>query len=518
MSFERDMTTPLDDLARVSKSATHYSSMSAPGPTDGTVELPTVSQSFRSPARNILLHWSRGAFRVAALLAADITAFILLRSAVRALRSGAMSGFGVSTSLVNLVFPRGFLHVGQFIVALIIGLTLSGSYGPAEARRNPSRLFAGAGFAALLTLYGSFRTEPFWLVLLQVVVLALVFGMTLTAFHLIVDRIASVLWTGPPPARTIVILGERQGRDDAFELEAMLRSGSRFEVLETFPVQLGDGFGTSLAEAIDSQGVDTVAMIGQTPETSYSEIVDVSLTHGCRLLTTPRTSGVAPRSVLIDGVRFVELTAPSLKAPQWFAKRLMDIVGSLIFLALVSPVLIVAAIAVKVDSPGPVLFSQPRYGRAGRLFGFLKLRTMRVDAEEVLQADSELLAIYEKNSHKLPFDLDPRLTRVGRILRRWSIDELPQLFNVLAGDMSLVGPRPITPPELQQYYSQKHALLFLCVRPGLTGRWAVSGRAEVGYPRRATLELEYVRNWSVIGDLEILLKTGRVVLRGGGAH
>ena len=115
-------------------------------------------------------------------------------------------------------------------------------------------MFAGAGVAALLTLYGSFRTEPFWLVLLQVVVLALVFGMTLTAFRLIADRIAAVLWTGPPPARTIVILGEGQGMDAVSDLEAMFRSGSRFEVLQTFPVGHGDGLGTSLAEAIDSQG------------------------------------------------------------------------------------------------------------------------------------------------------------------------------------------------------------------------------------------------------------------------
>ena len=512
------MTNPLEDLVRVSEGASHSSSESVPDFADGAVERPTVSRPGRSPARNIFLHWSRGAFRVAALLAADITAFVLLRAALRSLRSGALSGFAGPSALANMVFPRGYLHVGQLIVALIIGLTLSGSYGPGDARRNSSRLFAGVGLAVLLTLYGSFRTEPFFLVLLQVVVTALLFGVTLTAFRLIAYRVAAVMWTGPPPVRTIVILGEEQGMGAAFDLEAIFRSGSRFEVVETFPVQLGDGLGTSLAEAIDSQGVDTVAMIGKFSGTSYSEIVDMSLTHGCRLLTTPRSSGVVPRSVFIDGVRFVELTAPSLKALQWVAKRLMDIIGSLIFLALVSPVFLVAVIAVKVDSRGPVFFSQPRYGRAGRLFGFLKLRTMRVDAEEVLRSDSELLAIYEKNSHKLPFDVDPRLTRVGRILRRWSIDELPQLFNVLAGDMSLVGPRPITPPELQQYYSQKHALLFLCVRPGLTGRWAVSGRADVGYPRRAMLELEYVRNWSVIGDLEILLKTGRVVLRGGGAH
>ena len=512
------MATPLEDLVRVSEGQARESSPSAQDPPEGVVETPTVSRPFRSPARNIFLHWIRGALRVAALLAADITAFVLLRTAVRMMRSGALSGYGVSAAFVNMLFPRGFLHVGQFIVALIIGLTLAGSYGPGDARRHSSRLFAGAGFAALLTLYGSFRTEPFWLVLLQVTSLALVFGLTLTAFHSIVDRIAALIWSGPPPARTIVILGTSESLGAEFNVEATFHSRTGFEVIERLPMQPGNDFGTLLREAIDSQGVDTVVMIGGFPGKSYSEIVDVSLAHGCRLITTPNTSGAVPRSIFIDGAHLVELTAPSLKAPQWVAKRLMDIVGSLIFLTLVSPVLVAAAIAVKVDSPGPVLFRQPRYGRAGNLFGFLKLRTMRVGAEEVLRADSELLAIYEENSHKLPLDVDPRLTRVGRFLRRWSIDELPQLFNVLAGDMSLVGPRPITPPELQQYYSQEHALLFLCVRPGLTGSWAVSGRADVGYPRRAMLELEYVRNWSVLGDLAILLRTGRVVLRGGGAH
>ena len=510
------MTTPLEDLARVSESATHHSSRSAPGPTDAPVELPTVSRPFRSPASNMLLHWSRGALRVAALVAADITAFVLLRSAVRALRSGAMSGLGVSSTLVNMVFPKGFLHVGQFIVALIIGLTLSGSYGPGEPRRNSSRLFAGAGFAALLTLYGSFRTESFWLVLLQVVVLALVFGMTLTAFHSIIDRIASVIWTGPPPARTIVILGEGQGMGDAFDFKAMLRSGSRFEVVETFPVQLGDGLVTSLAEAIDSQGVDTVAMIGKMPGTSYSEIVDVSLTHGCRLLTTPRTSGVVPRSVLIEGVRFVELTAPSLKAPQWFAKRLMDIVISSIGLIVMSPIIVALALWIRLDSEGGALFSQDRLGRGGRLFRCLKFRTMRSDAEDLLRSQPDLYELYIANDFKLPEGLDPRITRSGWFLRKTSLDELPQLWNVLKGDMSLVGPRPIVPDEIVHYDGVSSLLLSL--RPGMTGKWTVGGRSSVAYPKRADMELEYIRNWSVLGDLEILLRTGRVVWKRGGAH
>ena len=512
------VTTPLEDLLQVSESVTQSSSNTLSSHPDGAVETPTASRIFRSPARNIFVHWRRDAIRIVALATADATAFVLLRFGLRSLRTGALSGLSGLSAFTNTVFPRGYLHVGQLIIALIIGLTLSGSYGPGDARRDPARLFAGVGLAVLLTLYGSFRTEPFFLVLLQVIVTALLFGVTLTAFRLIINRIVEVMWTGPPPARTIVILGESQDMGSAFDLEVISRSGSRFEVVQTFPMQVEEGFGTSLAEAVDSQGIDTVALVGRFPESSYAEIVDVSLAHGCRLFTTPRIAGVVPRSVFIDGVQFVEFVTPGLKAPQWMAKRFIDIVGSLMTLALVSPVLVVAAIAVKVDSPGPVFFRQPRVGRAGSLFGFLKLRTMRANAEEVLRADSELLAIYEKNSHKLPLELDPRLTRVGRVLRRWSIDELPQILNVLRGDMSLVGPRPITLPELQQYYSQRHAPLFLCVRPGLTGRWAVSGRADVGYPRRAMLELEYVRNWSLFSDFLILVRTLPVVARGSGAH
>ena len=510
------MTTPLKELMQVSEAATHSSAESVPDFTDGAMETPTVSRQVRSPAGNIFRHWSRGAFRVAALLAADVTAFVLLRAALRSLRSGALSSFAGPSALANMVFPRGYLHVGQLIVALIIGLTLSGSYGPGDARRNSSRLFAGAGLAVLLTLYGSFRTEPFFLVLLQVVVTALLFGVTLTAFRLIVDRIAAVMWTGPPPARTMVILGEGQGMDAAFDLEAILHSGSGFEVVETFPVQLGDGLGTSLAEAIDSQGVDTVAMIGKFPGTSYSAIVDVSLTHGCRLITSPRSSDVVPRSVFVDGVPFVELTAPSLKAPQVVAKRLIDIVISLVGLIVTSPIIVAMALWIRLDSEGGALFSQERLGRGGRLFRCRKFRTMRSDAEDVLRSQPDLYELYLANDFKLPKGLDPRITRSGSFLRKTSLDELPQLWNVLKGDMSLVGPRPIVPDELVHYDGVSSLLLSL--RPGITAKWTVGGRSSVAYPKRADMELEYIRNWSVLGDLEILLRTGRVVLKGRGAH
>jgi lipopolysaccharide/colanic/teichoic acid biosynthesis glycosyltransferase len=141
---------------------------------------------------------------------------------------------------------------------------------------------------------------------------------------------------------------------------------------------------------------------------------------------------------------------------------------------------------------------------------------MYVDAEERLRANEELYALYVAGDYKLPEDLDNRITRVGRFLRRTSLDELPQLFNVLRGDMSLVGPRPIVPDELR-HYPQEGPLL-LSLRPGLTGAWQVNGRSTVSYPIRADLELDYVESWSIAKDFKILLQTLPAVIAQKGAH
>jgi len=141
---------------------------------------------------------------------------------------------------------------------------------------------------------------------------------------------------------------------------------------------------------------------------------------------------------------------------------------------------------------------------------------MHRDAEERLRRDPSLYARYVANSYKLPEETDPRLTRIGRFMRKTSLDELPQLINVLIGDMSLVGPRPIVPEELEQY--AHGAAVFLSLKPGMTGAWAVNGRSHIGYPDRADIELAYVRNWSLWRDLGILSNTVPAVLRGRGAH
>lgn len=192
------------------------------------------------------------------------------------------------------------------------------------------------------------------------------------------------------------------------------------------------------------------------------------------------------------------------------AKRAFDVVASLLGLIVVAPVLAALAAFIWLESPGPPLFRHERVGLGGRRFGCLKLRTMRPDAEEQLRANPALYDEYLRHHFKIPDDRDPRTTRIGRWLRRSSLDELPQLWNVLVGDMSLVGPRPVVAEELTVYQGSR--TLLLSMRPGITGMWAVSGRNCVGYPERCELELSYVREWNAWMDARILLATVGAVL------
>jgi lipopolysaccharide/colanic/teichoic acid biosynthesis glycosyltransferase len=172
-----------------------------------------------------------------------------------------------------------------------------------------------------------------------------------------------------------------------------------------------------------------------------------------------------------------------------------------------------AALLVRAESKGSPLFGHIRIGRGGTRFRCWKLRTMRSDAEQLLASDPDLFARYRANDFKLPDAEDPRITRMGRLLRKTSIDELPQLWNVFCGEMSLVGPRPIVAEELPNYRGD--VLTLLSVRPGITGAWAVSGRHHLAYPRRAEVELGYVRSRSFSTDATILLRTIGAVLDPG---
>jgi lipopolysaccharide/colanic/teichoic acid biosynthesis glycosyltransferase len=198
-------------------------------------------------------------------------------------------------------------------------------------------------------------------------------------------------------------------------------------------------------------------------------------------------------------------------------KRFLDIAGSAVLLLILSPALLLSALLVKFSSRGPILFSQERLGKDGRRFKMFKFRTMYRDAEERLHSDPELFRKYLQNNHKLPGKDDPRVAPLGEFLRTTSLDELPQLFNVLRGDMSLVGPRPITPPQLDQY--GEYSPLFLSAKPGITGYWQVNGRSDItDFSCRTALDIGYIRDQSLKTDVEVLLKTIPAVLRRTGAH
>jgi lipopolysaccharide/colanic/teichoic acid biosynthesis glycosyltransferase len=190
----------------------------------------------------------------------------------------------------------------------------------------------------------------------------------------------------------------------------------------------------------------------------------------------------------------------------------MDLIGSTTLLLLTSPLFLVVALAIKLDSPGPVFFRRRVAGQHGKLFDVPKFRSMVANAHDLLLRDPELLRRY---SETLKIDNDPRITRVGRILRKTSLDELPQLINVLKGEMSLVGPRMLGDIELARYGEAAEKLL--TVKPGLASLWAVTGRHTVSFDRRVQLDLDYIENWSLWWDIKILFKCGIAVLSMVGA-
>lgn len=195
-------------------------------------------------------------------------------------------------------------------------------------------------------------------------------------------------------------------------------------------------------------------------------------------------------------------------------RRAVDVVGAAVLLALTAPLLVGGAALVVVGGGRPIFFGHQRVGRYGRPFRCWKLRTMTVGAEEALERDPVLRAHHRANGFKLPTASDPRVPWWGRILRRTYLDELPQLLNVLAGEMSLVGPRPVVPDELEMFGGERDTLL--TVKPGIFGAWNSCGRARPPYPERAQLELDYVRNRAWTRDLRILVRSIRAVVQGQG--
>lgn len=274
----------------------------------------------------------------------------------------------------------------------------------------------------------------------------------------------------------------------------------------------------SLAETADRMGADTVILASKPDaDPDYLTRLSRQLEGTCaELVLFSRLTDVAgPRISFrpVDGLPLIQVRIPTFDGGKHVLKRLLDVVVAGIALIGVAIIAVPIAIAIKLDSPGPVLFRQQRVGRDGRTFDMLKFRTMRVGAEQ------ERAALEEQNEGAGPlFKLreDPRVTRVGRFLRAHSLDELPQFWNAFMGDMSVVGPRPPLPDEATTYDGTAIRRLYL--KPGITGLWQISGRSDLSWEQSVRLDLRYVENWSVMEDFMIIFRTAKVVLRPAGAY
>lgn len=275
---------------------------------------------------------------------------------------------------------------------------------------------------------------------------------------------------------------------------------------------------TDVLDVVQRNAVDTVAVL-PSPDLDGAAVRRL----GWQLETTPAELLLAPAVTDVGGPRLrmrkvcglplLHVSPLELRGARRVTKAVFDRAVATLLIVLIAPVLAGLAVAVKLSGPGPVLFRQRRVGLDGQVFPMLKLRTMETGAERRL---TELVTASDGNGVLFKMRLDPRVTRVGRVLRRYSLDELPQLFNVLRGEMSLVGPRPPLPSEVEKYGPDMRRRFV--VKPGLTGLWQVSGRSNLSWEESVRVDVHYVENWSLLLDLVILWRTLGAVVRGIGAY
>ncbi|SEP86562.1 Undecaprenyl-phosphate galactose phosphotransferase, WbaP/exopolysaccharide biosynthesis polyprenyl glycosylphosphotransferase [Arthrobacter sp. OV608] len=291
-----------------------------------------------------------------------------------------------------------------------------------------------------------------------------------------------------------------------------------FEPLSGLPVLGNSSDPKLILQAIEECDADAVAVSAgvQLHPQSLRHLGWELASRNIGLIMAPALTDVAgPRihTQQVAGLPLIHVTTPTLEGGQRVAKRLFDVVVSGLLILATAPILLLVALLVRLDSKGPILFRQERVGIEGKPFRMLKFRSMVVDAEDQLQ---KLASKNEGSGVLFKMKDDPRVTRIGHVLRKYSIDELPQLFNIFDGSMSLVGPRPPLPKEVAAYEHDVRRRLL--VRPGLTGLWQVSGRSNLSWQDSVRLDLYYVENWSLTGDLVILLRTVRAVFRSTGAY
>ncbi len=394
--------------------------------------------------------------------------------------------------------------LAAYVRAFALALLATGAATFALKMQSVSRVFVGYYFASAFCLLAG----------KQLAVITILRNLRRSEFR---RRHALVIGSGRPASWFAKVLLESQAT--GYELVGLLLTRNVISAeTPTVPV-----IGTidDLDRTLADRPVDEVFIVGGAAELAELAPVAQRLIEKGRVvsLVTPLASGqhgVRGRVTEFNGVPMLSFGPMPRDEVSLSLNRVLDVAVAAAALLVLSPVMACVAAAIKIFDPGPVYFRQERLGEGGRHFLLYKFRSMRVDAEHALRADTRLYRRYIENDYKLPESEDPRISPLGRFLRKTSLDELPQLWNVLRGDMALVGPRPIVPAERENY--EPYVDLLLAVRPGLTGLWQVNGRSTVRYPARAFLDLDYVAARTLRGDLALLARTGPSVLLGKGAH
>ena len=274
------------------------------------------------------------------------------------------------------------------------------------------------------------------------------------------------------------------------------------------------------AKTLNEHKLDALILVG-TDTMSSKHLKQISWNmekSNATLIVAPGLLEVAGPRVHtrpVSGMPLIEIETPKFTGGKYIVKQVLDIVLAITALTFASPVMLITAIAVKSDG-GPIFFLQERHGKDGKIFKMIKFRSMKVGSEKLHEQLKRQKQKELTNANMFKDPEDPRITKVGKFIRKYSIDELPQIFNVIKGDMSMVGPRPPLPSEVKEY--EKHVHRRLYVKPGITGIWQVSGRSALSWEETVRLDLSYVEDWSVFKDILIIFKTIKVVASRDGAY
>lgn len=483
----------------------------------GERRAPQRTQLQRQGSRTLNRHLLRAVLRVVVLSGADLGTFVLMRTGVYALRDQALFGSAVAEFLGEVV-PRGMWAGWQFGAGLLVGLVVSGAYGHGDKRRDVRRLFLASALAVGLAMWSNVWGADGLLALPKAAFLLAMVWATVSIERTVLDYFLYRMGWRPHRMRTVMI--GSPGECEATVAGPAFVNGSQYRVVGHLDPTSGDRQNAAAAvrRAIVENRADVLVICGYLNEGMFGQVVEAGREAGCQLLAVPRRfrqTGFKPVLVWERDQPLMALASPELKAQHLFVKRVVDVVGAAIGILVLAPVFGIIAFAIRLDSRGRVMFAQERVGLGGRVFRMLKFRTMKHGADGEKGLVAHLNHTGDPRLFKIPND--PRVTRVGRFLRRWSLDELPQLWNVLRGDMSLVGPRPFFEIDLAGYAD--HHFTRLGAKPGITGLWQVKGRSSVvDFEEVVRLDREYIDRWSMWLDLKILLLTVPAVFARTGAY